>query len=155
MAGPNPHNPATLFQASVDRMISAWVCWRHDDHALAMYLGGLSVECMLQALAHRQAIDHDARHDLHAWLRKTPLSLITSIQSDDSVSHWNRVVGSWHNGLRYFDRNALLGHVRVSADWRRYRGDDDARIRQSAKEFLQSAEQIQRKGLLEWQRKGK
>ena len=59
------HHPAWLYEASVERIDTA----RHlaevgEDPVAAVYLAGVAVELVLQALSHLDDPRHDARHDL-------------------------------------------------------------------------------------------
>ena len=58
------HKPQVLFSASMERMAAARRTFHDGDYPLAMYLSGLAVECILQAVALRHGAAPDARHNL-------------------------------------------------------------------------------------------
>ncbi len=62
------HHPIVLYSASAERLEAAKFAAAHGDWVMAVYLAGLSIECLLQAFALRDVPTHDARHDLTKWL---------------------------------------------------------------------------------------
>ena len=73
------------YLSSVDRMHEARKI--HDSgtsYALAMYLGGLAVECMLRAFRWRKNPSFEGRHDLEDLLKASELLTI-----NDEHSHQN------------------------------------------------------------------
>ncbi len=64
------HKPKVLYHASLERIDEARKAHDSGDHVLAMYLSGLAVECILQAVAFLDKPIHDARHDLKKWLNR-------------------------------------------------------------------------------------
>jgi hypothetical protein len=91
------HRPNVLFAASAERLAAAVRAAGGSDWVMATYLAGLSVECMLQALALHLVPTHDARHDLSAWLSKCPRSFRDTLLSKLDVSDgicWSRCGGT-------------------------------------------------------------
>src|SRR6266568_9350879 len=82
------HRPVVLFHASLDRLKESRRAFENHDYTLAMYLGGVAVECVLQAIALRSGSGHDARHDLSQWLGKCPQSIQNSIK-EESAGAWS------------------------------------------------------------------
>ena len=81
------HNPIVLYQASIERMSEAHSAMRSENWAVGMYLSGLAVECVLQAIALFYDASYDAQHDLSRWLSKCPTGLQDSLKSRVSRAH--------------------------------------------------------------------
>ena len=75
MATDPTHKPIVLYYASVERKEAAWAAYERKDYVLAMYLAGLAVECILQAIVLNDDPTHDAKHDLTKWLARCRASL--------------------------------------------------------------------------------
>jgi hypothetical protein len=146
------HRPNVLFAASAERLAAAVRAAGGSDWVMATYLAGLSVECMLQALALHLVPTHDARHDLSAWLSKCPRSFRDTLLTQAGCERWNLLVAVWRNDLRYQSRAAFLGHLRRLGIIRGIKGGGDAIMRYSAKRVLESASFVHRKELFAWQR---
>jgi len=145
------YDAENLWEASEQRQISAWTLLKAGDWAGAMYLGGLSVECIIQAMAVQSGYAPDAWHDLNLWLLKCPARFIDSVKSGETAHHWSRLVADWDNRLRYVGWSGLLGYVRTRKAWRRLKGNDRDRMTQFVKDFLHSSQVIQLKGIAQWQ----
>jgi len=65
--------PQVLYRASIERITSAHRTFETKDYPLSMYLSGLAVECVLQAVALHHGAIHDARHSLLSWLANARL----------------------------------------------------------------------------------
>lgn len=148
------HKPKVLYLASLERIEEAQTC-RDSGHCVAaMYLGGLAVECILQALALRDNPQHDARHDLTKWLSRCPRSLEETLKSDPVVAgDWNRVDTVWYNGMRYLSENGLLGYLRgIDRAEKDIKGGREAILKENAKRLVDSASAVHKKGLATWRR---
>lgn len=144
------HWPRHLWMASQSRMTSAWTLVESGDFAGAMYFGGLSVECVMQAIAIQEGKETDARHDLNLWLRKCPDLFVNAIKGPAGREHWSRLTADWDNRLRYLGTEGFLGYVRKRSMWNQLKGDEQARMKQFTKRFLHSAEEIKKKGDAQW-----
>ena len=149
------HQPKHLWMASESRLGSAWTLLDSGDFAGAVYLGGLSVECVMQAIAIQTGKETDARHDLNLWLKKCPERFIDAVKRNETSTHWNRLVAVWNNRIRYLAWEGLLGYVRSNPLWNALKGEDEPRMKQFVKRFVQSAQEIQKIGVSEWQRLSK
>jgi len=105
------HRPVVLFHASLDRLKESRRAFENHDYTLAMYLSGVAVECILQAIAIRNGSEHDARHDLSNWLAKCPKPLRDVIKGETAAA-WSQLLALWDNGLRYLSAAGLLGYLR-------------------------------------------
>jgi hypothetical protein len=141
------HQPVVLFHASLERLSESRRAFESHDYALAMYLSGVAVECILQAIALRSGSPHDARHDLPKWLGKCPASLQDSIKGEVA---WSRLVGLWDNGLRYLSVQGLLGYLRQRQATRKISGGPNSIIRENARRLVNSADIIHQKGVAQW-----
>ena len=120
------------------------------DLVLAYYLGGLAIECILQAIALRQDPSHDSRHDLRRWLGRCPVGLQQALASERMRTHWTTVATDWNNSLRYFSESALLGYLRKKKRLRRWKGDTQARMNQAVTTFVNASERVFEKGVAQW-----
>ena len=145
-------NSTVLYRASLEHIEAAQTLLEADVLPLAIYVAGLAVECVLQAVAkrHRPHSPHDARHDLDRWLRKCPVGLQDTMKSPPIRSHWNRIYASWKNSHRYLSREGLLRVARRDRMLLGRRGDDDARLRGAVREIVASARVVHRKGVAAW-----
>ena len=143
------HRSVVLYHASIERLNEAQRAFASADYLLAIYLSGLGVECILQALASLAGAQHDAHHDLPRWLSKCPESLRESVKGNAGAS-WSQLVAIWHNGLRYFSDAALLGYLRERKATRGIAGGPKAIVRENARRVVQSAAIIHTKGVSQW-----
>ncbi len=138
-----------LYHASIERLSEAQRAFASADYVLTMYLSGLAVECILQALASLAGGEHDAHHDLPRWLAKCPDAFRASVKGDAGAA-WSQLVAIWHNGLRYFSDAALLGYLRERNATRAISGGPKAVVRENARRVVQSAAIIHTKGITQW-----
>jgi HEPN domain-containing protein len=137
---------------SAERKEAAWAAYEREDYVLAMYLAGLTVECILQAIALRDYPSHDARHDLPRWLGRCPASLQESIKSEAIRAHWSRLVRVWRNELRYLSGDGVLGYLRQQKLNVGISGGPDAVMRRNAKRLLEAAAAVHDRGVYAWAR---
>lgn len=147
-----PHTPIVLYRASFERRDAAWSALARNDYVLAVYLGGLAVECLLQAAALLDDPTRDARHNLSMWLLRCRVSMQDALQSDTARPHWARLNRVWQNGLRYLSSEGFLGYLRQRELARNISGGPHAIMRRVAKDFLESVEFIHGQGVAQWER---
>lgn len=152
MSSENRHDPHVLYRASIERMRGARRAREEEDFVLAMYLAGLAVECILQAVCHLDDPSHDARHHLPKWLNKCRTSLQDAINAPGVRGHWTTVVNVWRNQLRYLSEDALLGFLRRIKRDRLVSGGGEAIMKVNADRLLESADVVHRRGLAAWKR---
>ena len=150
---PGSHDPLLLYEAALERLDAAWELLRTEHPAEAMYLGGLAIECLLQALAHLDGAEHDARHDLARWLDKCSPRFQNVLKHPSTRKAWNLLVADWQNTMRYWPRAQLLGYLRHKPAWRVMKGDNDQRLRAYAQRFITDVDIIHGKGQHEWKLK--
>lgn len=151
MASGLTHKPIVLYAASIERMEAAYVALERRDHVLAIYLAGLSVECVLQAIALLDDPAHDAKHDLPKWLARCRTSLQEAVKDPRVRTDWSLIVSIWRNDLRYLSREGMLRHLRRFRDLiRGIRGGPDAIMKTVAVRILQAAGTVHSKGVVAW-----
>jgi hypothetical protein len=138
-----------FYHASIARLNESRKAFAGADYVLAIYLSGLGVECILQAMALLTGGQHDAHHDLPNWLLKCPTAIHESVKGDAGPA-WSQLVAIWHNGLRYFSDAALLGYLRQKKATRGIAGGPKAIIRENARRVVQAAAIIHTKGVSHW-----
>lgn len=148
-------DPQVLYRASLEHMVAADVLLEADLLPLALYAAGLSVECILQAVALRRDphMEHDARHDLDLWLRKCPMKLQNALKSPPVREDWNELRAFWSNSIRYLSHEGLLSAMRKREAMRRLRGDEKARLKTLIHRVVASAHAVHLKGVGAWNSK--
>lgn len=148
MDAPSPtHSAASLYRASIERIVAAQHALAADRLVECIYLGGLAVECVLQAIVKLDTPLHDARHDLNAWLRKARRSLQDAMYSKNTLGAWNHVVAVWRNEFRYYSASSLHGAKRTMRRTRGLKGDATSVLRAVASAFLDSARTVHKQGV--------
>jgi hypothetical protein len=152
------------YQASLERMRQARLAYadaQQRSYALAIYLGGLAVECMLRAFRWRKDPVFEGRHFLPKLFADSGLLLLNedrmqtrgvsiemiARQSLEFKSAMNTVVAVWHNNLRYASETRVRAHLvqigrRLSA-----RGD---MMKANALDVIQAAQKIVDRGTALW-----
>jgi hypothetical protein len=146
------HRPSTLYGASTEHLRIAselLESGRRGNYAMSIYIAGLGVECILQAIALHHGSRHDARHDLRAWLAKCPGTLISGLRGTPA---WDEVVASWSNEIRYFSFEALAGYLRRKNRFTGRKGGVESLVRAAACSFVAACVRVQEKGVAEWLR---
>lgn len=145
-----------LFDASFERRADAEALFAHKRWTLCIYVAGLAVECVLQAIALRHRAELDARHDLALWLTRCPNRVSDRIQAN-APNAWSFLRVCWENRLRYLSDDAALGYLRAKGLAKGLklprRGADPPRetvLRANASLCLQSARLVHDTGVLEW-----
>jgi len=144
------HSPVVLYHASTERREAAWAAYRRGDWVLAMYLAGLAVEAILQAVALNDDPTHDAKHDLPKWLARCRTSLQEALKDKGARECWNHVCRVWRNELRYLSRDGLLGYLRARELNRGISGGADAIMKVNAVRLIESAVVIHNRGVTAW-----
>lgn len=138
-----------LYLASLERMASARREFDARGYVESMYLSGLAVECILQAVAIHSGAPTDARHALASWLAKTPIRLQDDIKGS-AISEWSVIIALWDNGLRYLSYDGLLGYLRDKGYSRGISGGPSSLVRKNAHNLLQCAQVVHQKAVVQW-----
>lgn len=150
------------FRASIERLRQAKHLYRaSDSYALAMYVAGVAVECMLRAYMVKKKAEFDARHDLllllqeSGMLKVNPDILTKKGLSDNDIESHRRtlqkaastVYGLWRNDYRYASEARLLAHIKRRKLYRKAKGDQ---LKASAYQLLVATEVFIERGILQW-----
>lgn len=151
------------FRVSRERLTQAIALYRIGDaYALAMYVAGVSVECMLRAYKLRIDPVFDEKHNLQRLFRASgilnldPSRLrgqgLKEVQVrayiEDIRSAVNEVVVLWANTYRFASENRLRAYLWKMAPARsRTKGDH---LKFSALRLLNAAQRVVEKGGILW-----
>lgn len=152
--------PEHYFQTATQRMRQAQHLYREgSSFALAIYVGGLAVECLLRAFKGRQDPAFDERHNL---LRLFSESGILRVDRDElRAKQWteaeidshlrtlqlaiNDIVRLWANNYRFASEERLRSHLKEITRHQRIKGDY---LKEQARRFLASAQRFIDKGVI-------
>lgn len=153
--------PDHYFETATERMRQALLAYKEGaSYALAIYVGGVAVECMLRAYKGRHDPVFDERHDL---LRLFLASGMLRIDRDKlRTKHWteaqidehlrslqvavNDICRLWSNTYRFASEHRLRAHLKKTTAYRRIKGDY---LKELTRRFLTSAETFIDKGVLQ------
>jgi HEPN domain-containing protein len=138
------HKPEVLYQASLERMEEAQAALDRCRYVLAIYLSGLAVECVLQAIVLREHPQHDSKHNLAKWLSRCRPSLQDAVKASGIRESWALLIAVWRNELRYYSEAGLLGHLRRIDRARGISGGSEAILRVNAQRLLEAASVVQK-----------
>jgi len=154
--------PEDYYVAALERMKQAWGLYREDaSYALAMYVAGVAVECMLRAFKMRKDPAYDEKHDLRRLFRASgmiqvdPRDLISQGLSEKQADQYirdlqaslNEIYSLWSNDFRYASENRLRSRLKSLKLDRGLRGDF---LKANARKLLNSAQSFIDKGVLQW-----
>ena len=112
------------FQAALERNTEALQFHRAGRYVLAMYVAGLSVECILRAFKYRKTETFDERHDLMQLLRASGITELGDdrfrVKIHGAVT---LVVLLWRNNYRFCPQSKLRKFVGRIEPRRRIKGD--------------------------------
>jgi hypothetical protein len=97
--------PEQYFDTALERHTQAQFLRRNGHHSLALYVFGLSVECMLRAFQPAGAV-FDERHDIAELLKGSEWKL-SDKQRRRLHAAINEVHEVWHNSFRFADEERL------------------------------------------------
>jgi hypothetical protein len=154
--------PEHYFQTATQRMRQAHHL--HDEgssFALAIYVGGVAVECLLRAFKGRRDPAFEERHDLlrlfaaSGMLHADSEKLRAKGWTDDQIdSHRrvlqaavNEIVRVWNNNYRFASEDRLRSHLKQVTGYQRIKGDY---LREISRRFLSSAQEFMNKGVVLW-----
>lgn len=151
------------FDASVERMSQAQHLYREgkDFYALAMYVAGLAVECLLRAYIVKQKREFQSRHDLLLLFKEScildlaPDVLKAKGLTDKQIEAHQKVLWSsvndvfilWRNNYRFASEARLLVLLKRMKLYQRAKGN---LLKAKAHDLLKAAEQFIDKGVLQW-----
>jgi len=156
--------PEHYYNVSLERMRQAWNLYDDPDHesyALAMYVAGVSVECMLRAFKIFKDPTFDEKHVLlrlfkaSGMLEFDPEKLKDCGYSNMEVERYFRelqsaameVNRSWSNDLRFASEERLRVHLKTQQLDRKIKGDF---LKKRTLGLLEGSRAIIDKGVLQW-----
>jgi hypothetical protein len=155
--------PEHYFQAAIQRMRQAHYLYQEgSSFALAIYTGGVAVECLLRAFKGRRDPMFDERHDLlrlfaaSGMLQIDHEKLRTKKWADPRIDEHlqtlhvavNEIFRLWANNYRFASEEQLRSHLKKITGYRRIKGDY---LKEQARQFLSSAQKFIDKGVVQWQ----
>jgi hypothetical protein len=150
------------FQASLERMRQAVIIYRDGkSFALAMYCGGLAVECLLRAFRWSKDPAFEGRHDLSDLLKSSGLLRVDEeyLQrrraSEDTIreaslairSAMNEIISLWHNNLRFASEASLRAYLKRIG---RLQGSKGNALKKNAKDLIGAAQSVVNRGVTLW-----
>jgi len=150
------------YQASLERMGQARKIYQEGrSFALAMYCGGLAVECLLRAFRWTEDATFEGRHDLSELLKASRLLRIDGAymrrrrESEETIratgvmlhEAMNEVIILWHNNLRFASEASLKTYLSRIGRLRGARGDP---LKKNALDLLRAAQTVIDRGVVLW-----
>ncbi len=150
------------YQASLERLRQAKLLYAKDDaYALAMYCGGLAVECLLRAFRWKKDKHFEGRHDLKKLLKDSGIVRVgedhmRNLGRDEedvrksSVEFrgaMNQIEVLWRNNLRFASEAGLKAHlIRIKkVQWTK--GDP---LKKNAADLINAAQLVVNRGIVLW-----
>jgi len=150
------------YRASLERMRQAEVLYREGEaYALAIYCGGLAVECLLRAFRWKDDKGFEGRHKLKVLLQASGILPIAEDhmrrkgRDEEEIrasliafrGAMNEVVVLWHNNLRYASEARLKAHLTQIKRVRGIKGDP---LKKNALDLINAAQTVINKGMVLW-----
>jgi hypothetical protein len=150
------------FRAGTERMRQARILHNAGaSYALAMYCGGLAVECILRAFRWDKDTSFEGRHDLEDLLKSSKLLRIDENHmrrigvSEFAIMEYavvlraamNEVIALWHNNLRFASEASLRAFLNRIG---RLRGVKGNALKKNAADLLNAAQTVVDRGVALW-----
>ncbi len=155
------------YQASLERMRQARRIYQDGKaYALAMYCGGLAVECLLRAFRWTEDTTFEKRHDLSELLKASGLLKIDDDYmrrrkaAEEAIGKaslelcgaMNEVIVLWHNNLRFTSEASLKAWLKQMGRLRGVKGDP---LKKNAGDLIGAAQTVIDRGVTLWTSKTK
>lgn len=150
------------FEAGLERMTEARKIYREgSSYALAIYIAGLAVECLLRGFRWQKQKTFEGRHDLEELFKASELllrdegELRSGGASEEAIRHsaarlrsaLNVVAVLWHNNLRFASEAKLKSHLHRLGMLKKVKGNP---LKKNALDVLEAAQTIINRGTLLW-----
>jgi hypothetical protein len=150
------------YRASLERIRQAReIHGNGKNYALAMYCGGLAVECLLRAFRWSEDTTFEGRHNLSELRRASGLLKIDDDlmrrqgategqirKAGESLREaMDEVVVLWHNNLRYASEASLKAYLNRINRSRGVRGDP---LKKNSLDLLKAAQKVIDRGMVLW-----
>lgn len=154
--------PEHYFQTASQRMRQAHHLYKQGaSYALAMYVGGVAVECLLRGFKGRRDPTFDEKHNLLRLFWASGMLLVDREKlrlhgwSDARIDNHckairvavNEIVRLWANNYRFASEERLRSHLKSITAYRTIKGDY---LKEQTRRFLNSAQQFFDKGIMLW-----
>ena len=149
------------YQAALERLCQADTLYaKGDAYALAMYCGGLSVECLLRAFRWKEDPRFEGRHDLNVLLKASRILRVDEEylrrkgKADEDIrgssvafrGAMNEIASLWHNNLRFASETRLKAYL---VQIKRVRGKGDP-LKRNAADLISAARLVVDRGRVLW-----
>ena len=132
-----------------------------DSYALAMYCGGLAVECLLRAFRWKDDKTFSGRHNLKELLKASGILRVDEDRMHRRGKDYedsrkaavefraaiNELVVLWHNNLRYASEARLKAHLATIDRTRGIKGDP---LKKNSMDLLNAAQLVIDRGIVLW-----
>lgn len=150
------------YQASLERMKQAQgMVQDGQTFALAMYCGGLAVECLLRAFRWTEDASFEGRHDLSELLRASRLLKLDDDQlrrrraSEEAIREaglrlrgaMQEVIQLWHNSLRFASEASLRAFLKNAGRLKGIKGNP---LKKNAVDLIDAAQTVIDRGVALW-----
>jgi hypothetical protein len=154
--------PDHYYLAALERLSQARTLYNQgSSYALAMYISGVAVECMLRAFKLMRDPNFDEKHDLTRLFKASgmldvrPEVLQAKGFSEEEVEAYLRdllaaitdISDLWANDYRFASEERLRAHLKFRKLYRGMKGDI---LKVNAQSLLNSAEDFVTKGVFQW-----
>jgi HEPN domain-containing protein len=154
--------PDHYFGASLERLRQAWTLYQEgNSYALAMYVAGVAVECMLRAFKMRKETTFDEKHDLERLFRASGMLKIDpellkakGLSEEQAQAHFRGLQAAmvdvcrlWANDYRYASEARMRVHLKQRKLDRGVKGDC---LKAKALSLLNASQQVISKGVYQW-----
>lgn len=145
-----PVHPVDYFHAAQERMTQSSLLRREEHFALAMYVAGAAVECMLRAY-HPTDAEFDEKHDIVQVFKGCDFDKLGDAARKRLRGPVQTVHLLWQNRFRFFCEDRLRAHMRALGQHQRgvHRGADFLKVR--CKELEDASLEIVATGVQRWQ----
>lgn len=156
--------PEHYFQTATQRMRQAQHLYQEgSSFALAIFVGGVAVECLLRAFKGRRDPAFDEKHNLlrlfaaSGMLRLDTTKLRAMNWTDAQIDAHLRtlqvavdeIFRLWANNYRFASEERLRSHLKkITGYQQKIKGDY---LKEQARKFLNSAQKFMDKGVVQWQ----
>ena len=150
------------YSASMERLRQAQSLYsRGDAYALAMYCGGIAVECLFRAFRWKTDKNFEGRHDLNDLLKASAMLRVDEDRmrrrgkdeedirksSVEFGGAMNEIVALWHNNLRFASEARLKAHLKERDRLQGVRGDP---LKKNAADLIEAARLVVNRGMVLW-----
>jgi hypothetical protein len=149
------------YRSAQERIIEAGILYDRGRYGLAMYIGGLSVECLLRAFRFRKDPVFDARHDLQLLFRQSGILRIHEERLElrgfepqrinETILEFRAahdvVIRLWRNDYRFAAEPHIRGWLNEIGALVGVKGDS---LKANARRLIQSAQTIVNTGVMLW-----